>query len=88
MDLSKTPLFDAEHFTPQVSWISMLAKGDQTFAETIQNDCVHKLGNLTFSVYNSKLSNRSFSDKKNLSFKSVSTEFKNPLFEWFRIRQN
>jgi hypothetical protein len=43
-------------------------------AETIQNECVHKLGNLTLSAYNSKLSNRSFSDKKNLSSRRVGNE--------------
>ena len=42
----------------------MLSNGDKAMAEVIQNDCVHKLGNLNLSAYNSKLSNRSFSDKK------------------------
>lgn len=56
-----------EHVLPQKlnpDWINMLADGDKSKADQIQEDNVHKLGNLTLTSYNSNLSNKSFSDKK------------------------
>jgi uncharacterized protein with ParB-like and HNH nuclease domain len=72
-------IWTIEHVFPEGknipdSWTLMLANGDKAKAEAIQNECVHKLGNLTLSAYNSKLSNRSFSDKKNLSSRRVGNE--------------
>jgi hypothetical protein len=72
-------IWTIEHVFPEgknipESWINMLADGDKAKAESIQNDCVHKLGNLTLSAYNSKLSNRSFGEKKNLSTRRVANE--------------
>ena len=52
-----------EHVLPQTlnqGWIDMLGSN----AAQIQEDNVHKLGNLTLTPYNSNLSNGSFSDKK------------------------
>lgn len=78
-DVNQKYIWTIEHIFPEgknipASWTAMIANGDQSLAETIQNECVHKLGNLTLSAYNSKLSNRSFSDKKNLSTRRVGTE--------------
>ena len=78
-DVNQKFIWTIEHIFPEgknipASWTAMLANGEQALAEAIQNECVHKLGNLTLSAYNSKLSNRSFSDKKNLSTRRVGTE--------------
>jgi uncharacterized protein with ParB-like and HNH nuclease domain len=78
-DVNQKYIWTIEHIFPEGknipdSWITMLANGDKAKAEAIQNDCVHKLGNLTLSAYNSKLSNRSFSEKKNLSTRRVGIE--------------
>lgn len=78
-DVNQKFIWTIEHVFPEgknipASWTAMLANGEQALAEAIQNDCVHKLGNLTLSAYNSKLSNRSFSEKKNLSTRRVGTE--------------
>ncbi len=78
-DGNQNYIWTIEHVFPEGknipdSWISMLENGEKAPAETIQNECVHKLGNLTLSAYNSKLSNRSFSDKKNLSTRRVGNE--------------
>lgn len=59
-----------EHVFPQgknipVEWVDMIAGGDRTKAEEIQARCVHTIGNLTLTGYNSKLSNLSFDVKKN-----------------------
>ena len=78
-DVNQKYIWTIEHVFPEGknipdSWISMISNGDKAMAETIQNECVHKIGNLTLSAYNSKLSNRSFSDKKNLSSRRVGNE--------------
>ncbi|WP_290658341.1 DUF262 domain-containing protein [Kocuria sp.] len=56
-----------EHILPQgehlpAAWIEML--GGEEAAAQAQADYAHKLGNLTFSVYNSNLGNRGFLDKR------------------------
>jgi hypothetical protein len=43
----------------------MIAGGDEGLAKEYREKYVHKLGNLTISGYNSKLSNKSFLDKRN-----------------------
>ena len=78
-DVNQKYIWTIEHIFPEGknipdSWTTMLANGDKAKAEAVQNDCVHKLGNLTLSAYNSKLSNRSFSEKKNLSTRRVGIE--------------
>ena len=59
-----------EHVFPQGSnipseWVEMVSGGDREAAKEIQDRCVHTLGNLTLTGYNSKLSNLSFEEKKN-----------------------
>ena len=56
-----------EHILPQgpglpKEWIAML--GGAVEAAAIQQQHVHRLGNLTITGYNSTLGNRSFSSKK------------------------
>lgn len=56
-----------EHILPQgpglpEEWLTMLGGADS--AATIQQQHVHRLGNLTITGYNSTLSNRSFTSKK------------------------
>jgi uncharacterized protein with ParB-like and HNH nuclease domain len=72
-------IWTIEHIFPEgknipASWIEMISDGDKLNAENIQNEFVHKLGNLTLSAYNSNLSNRSFEEKRNLSTRKVGTE--------------
>jgi hypothetical protein len=61
-------VWTVEHIFPQGEnipnhWIDMVADGDEKLASQIRKECVHKLGNLTLTGYNSQLSNMSF-DKK------------------------
>jgi uncharacterized protein with ParB-like and HNH nuclease domain len=72
-------IWTIEHVFPEgknipETWINMVANGDKKLAEKIQEECVHKLGNLTLSAYNSNLSNRSFEDKRNLTTRRVGAE--------------
>ena len=58
-----------EHIFPQgdnipLSWVTMIANGDEKKAKSIQEAYVHKLGNLTISGFNSALGNKSFKDKR------------------------
>ncbi|MGB0862843.1 MAG: GmrSD restriction endonuclease domain-containing protein, partial [Saprospiraceae bacterium] len=58
-----------EHIFPQgknipTEWVKMISNGNETKAKEIQEDCVHKLGNLTLSGYNSTLSNKDFYKKQ------------------------
>ena len=64
-------VWTVEHVFPQgnkipQSWVDMVGDGDYETAKDIQNNCVHSLGNLTLSGYNSKLSNDSFQNKQGL----------------------
>lgn len=58
-----------EHVLPQgenipASWVDMIGGGDKAKAQEIQAACVHTLGNLTITGYNSKLSNMPFIEKR------------------------
>jgi uncharacterized protein with ParB-like and HNH nuclease domain len=60
-----------EHILPQkiketTDWLKMLSK-DNTEAKQLHETYLDTFGNLTLTAYNSKLSNRSFKDKKNLT---------------------
>lgn len=62
-------IWTIEHIFPQGDnipqvWIEMMADGDLKFAESIKNEYVHQLGNLTISGYNQKLGNMSFEKKR------------------------
>ena len=45
-------------------WVEMIANGDRERAQDYREKYVHKLGNLTVTCYNSKLSNMSFERKR------------------------
>jgi uncharacterized protein with ParB-like and HNH nuclease domain len=62
-------IWTVEHVFPQgenipAHWVDMIADGDASLATEIQDECVHCLGNLTLSGYNSRLSNQSFDRKQ------------------------
>lgn len=62
-------IWTIEHILPEGSnipkdWINMIGDGDKEKTITIFNTWVHKLGNLTITGYNSKLSNMSFDRKR------------------------
>ena len=62
-------IWTIEHILPEgenipKAWIDMIADGDQQKAKEIQSQCVHTFGNLTITGYNSTLSNKPFSDKR------------------------
>lgn len=75
-----------EHIFPQGEnipdhWVKMIADGDKIAADHIRRNQVHKLGNLTLTGYNSKLSNSPLDikqDKKNKDGKYIG--FKNGLW--------
>jgi len=59
-----------EHILPQkinskTNWLEMLSN-DKKEANQLHEKYLHTLGNLTLTAYNSKLSNKSFKDKKTL----------------------
>ena len=58
-----------EHIFPEGEripneWVDMIANGDREIAQDYRDKYVHKLGNLTLTGYNSKLSNMSFIRKR------------------------
>lgn len=58
-----------EHIFPEGEripneWVDMIANGDRELAQDYRDKYVHKLGNLTLTGYNSKLSNMSFIRKR------------------------
>lgn len=72
-------IWTIEHILPQgeklpKQWIEMIAEGDKKKASQIQEEWVHKLGNLTLSAYNSNLSNRPFEDKQSKSQRNILNE--------------
>ena len=63
-------VWSIEHIFPQGSnipdvWVDMIADGNYEQAKEYQTLYVHTLGNLTITGYNSTLSNKAFSEKKN-----------------------
>ena len=57
--------------SPNNYWIDLLGNGDETKAESVQKDYLHKLGNLTLTKYNSKMSNCPFPYKKEIKENDV-----------------
>lgn len=62
-------IWTIEHIFPEgenipKEWVDMIAAGDQQKAKEIQSQCVHALGNLTITGYNSTLSNKPFTEKR------------------------
>ncbi len=62
-------MWTIEHIFPQGEnipqhWVNMIANGDKQKAKELQQDYVHKLGNLTISGFNSTLGNKSFEEKR------------------------
>lgn len=62
-------IFTIEHVFPAGTnipdeWVDMMANGDHEKAKKLQNEWVHKLGNLTLTAYNPNLSNFSFKKKR------------------------
>lgn len=60
-----------EHILPQGKklpdvWKKSIAKDESTNIRAIQEEYVHKLGNLTLTPYNSELGQKSFEDKKEM----------------------
>lgn len=85
-DKSNKLIRTIEHIFPEGNnipkeWIDMIANGDKAEAKKIQDDYVHKIGNLTLTWYNSNLSNFSFDkkrDRKNEKWDSIG--YKNWLY--------
>jgi hypothetical protein len=65
-------VWTVEHVLPQAEklpahWLKMIADGDRGRAADLQDEWVHRLGNLTLSGYNSDLATSSFEKKQKLS---------------------
>lgn len=79
-------IWTIEHIFPQgqnipEDWVKMIADGDKEKAKEIQDEYVHQIGNLTLTGYNSKLSNFSFSKKRDRTNKEGNyVGYKNGLF--------
>ena len=78
-------IWTVEHIFPQgeripKDWVDMIGNGDQTLAEEIRSNWVHKLGNLTLTGHNSQLSNMSFEKKKNRKKDEKYIGYKNKLW--------
>jgi uncharacterized protein with ParB-like and HNH nuclease domain len=68
-DRSNKFIWTIEHIFPEgknipKEWVDMIADGNEEKAKELQIEHVHKLGNLTLTGYNSKLSNFSFEKKR------------------------
>jgi uncharacterized protein with ParB-like and HNH nuclease domain len=73
-----------EHILPEGSklpsfWEIMISPQDPSKAREIQDEHVHKLGNLTLTPYNSELGQKSFVDKKNKQDKGNFVGLKLPI---------
>jgi uncharacterized protein with ParB-like and HNH nuclease domain len=73
-----------EHILPEgpklpTHWETMISPQDPSKAREIQEDHVHKLGNLTLTPYNSELGQKSFVDKKNKQDKGNFVGLKLPI---------
>jgi hypothetical protein len=65
-------VWSVEHVLPQAErlpdhWVQMIAGGDRQQAADLQDQWVHRLGNLTLSGYNSDLATAPFEKKQTLS---------------------
>ena len=65
-------IWTVEHVLPQAEklpahWMNMIAEGDRQKAGDLQDEWVHRLGNLTLSGYNSDLATGAFEKKQKLS---------------------
>jgi len=65
-------IWTVEHVLPQAEilpehWVKMIAAGDRQKAADLQDDWVHRLGNLTLSGYNSDLATAAFDKKQMLA---------------------
>lgn len=65
-------VWTVEHVLPQAEklpdhWVKMIAEGDRQKAADLQDNWVHRLGNLTLSGYNSDLATAAFEKKQKLS---------------------
>ena len=66
------PIWSIEHILPQTltqEWIDELGCQNEADAKVIQEEHVHKLGNLTLTKYNSEMKNLSFVKKRDLTDK-------------------
>ena len=85
-DRSNKLIWSIEHIFPEgknipKSWLKMIADGDKEKAEVLQEKYVHKLGNLTLTIYNQSLSNFEFTKKRDRKdSKGKSIGYKNQLF--------
>ncbi len=69
LDNHKKYVWTIEHIFPQGEnipdhWLDMIANGDKDKAESLRDQYVHKLGNLTISGFNSSLGTKSFTEKR------------------------
>ena len=65
-------IWTVEHVLPQAEklpahWMNMIAEGNRQKAGDLQDEWVHRLGNLTLSGYNSDLATGAFEKKQKLS---------------------
>jgi hypothetical protein len=65
-------IWTVEHVLPQADklpehWVKMIANGDRAKASELQDEWVHRLGNLTLSGYNSDLATAPFEKKQKLA---------------------
>jgi len=68
-DRSNKLIWTIEHIFPEgrnipPSWVDMIASGDKEEARIIRDEYTHKLGNLTLTGFNQKLSNFDFMKKR------------------------
>lgn len=79
-------IFTIEHIFPEgeripKDWVQAIANGDKNEAKRLQEQYVHKLGNLTITAYNSNLSNFSFEKKRDRKDKNGAwIGYKNKLY--------
>lgn len=78
-------IWTIEHVFPEgpnipESWVEMIANGNIDEAKLLQQDWVHKIGNLTLTGFNSALSNMSFDKKRDRMKDGKHVGYKNGLY--------
>lgn len=76
--------FEIEHIFPQgpnipQAWINMIAEGNEKNAKKLQDDYVHRLGNLTLTAHNKELRNWPFEKKRDHMVDEKITGYRNGL---------
>ena len=79
-------MWTIEHIFPKGDnikshWVAMIANGNENKAKEYQRDYVHRLGNLTLTAFNSSLSDKPYTYKRDIKDKrGIPIGYRNGMF--------